>query len=425
MVAGMSSTQHDSPGRGVRLLRLVGPGMVVAATGVGAGDLVAAAKAGAGYGVQIVWAVAFGALLKLVLAEGIARWQLVTGQSLLAGWFHRFGRWLKGYFFAYLALWSVVVAVALMSACGLAAHALVPSVSVNSWAVLHALVALVLVWCEGYEVIERLMRWAIALMFVTIIGSALLTTPLTRSLVAGLVVPRVPQGSTVLLAGVIGGVGGTLTLLSYGYWMEEKGWRGEAWLPAARVDLVVGYVLTGLFGIGITVLAGTVLFNQGARIEGSAGVLEMAGMLGPSLGKAGELVFVIGFWAAVATSIVGVWQGVPYLFANAVRLLGNPDDRQPVSTRSWLYRGYVLYLTFPPMLLLLLDRPVWMIIAYAVVGSLFMPLLAATLLLLNTNRKLLGRHVNSLAVNLALGLGLLLFVYLAGVELLRQFAALG
>jgi hypothetical protein len=102
-----------------------------------------------------------------------------------------------------------------------------------------------------------------------------------------------------------------------------------------------------------------VLFPRGIRIAGSTGILDMAGILGESFGRTGELVFLVGFWAAVATSTLGVWQGVPYLFAHIIGLMkGAPgaDAEREVSTRSRLYRGYPLFMTFPPMLLFLAER---------------------------------------------------------------------
>jgi len=61
------------------LLRTVGPGLAIAATGVGAGDLMAAMLAGAEFGTVLLWVVVVGAVLKFCLNEGVARWQLATG----------------------------------------------------------------------------------------------------------------------------------------------------------------------------------------------------------------------------------------------------------------------------------------------------------------------------------------------------------
>ena len=63
----------------------IGPGLLVAATGVGAGDLATAAFTGNKLGVTILWVVVLGASLKFVLNEGLARWQLATGQTLIEG----------------------------------------------------------------------------------------------------------------------------------------------------------------------------------------------------------------------------------------------------------------------------------------------------------------------------------------------------
>jgi len=367
----------SAPPKGILgLLFVVGPGIVVAATGVGAGDLVAAAKTGATYGVPLLWAAAFGALLKFFLAEGVARWQLATGTTVLEGWVRTFGRTVQVGFLIYLLIWSVVVAAALMSACGMAAHALFPALSVTLWGVIHSLAALAFVWYGRYASFERVMKIVIGLMFAAIIGGAVVQAPPAAEVARGLAIPTIPAGSTVLVLGVMGGIGGTLTLLAYNYWIREKGWRGPNWAAGVRVDLGVGYALTGLFGVAVILLGGVVLKPRGIVVEGSSGVLDMAVMLGGRFGRAGELVFLGGFWGAVATSILGVWQGIPYLFANYAGLMRGLEGeamKSTVSSRSSVYRGFLLFLALPPMLLLLMDKPVWLVVAYAVVGSLFMP----------------------------------------------------
>jgi hypothetical protein len=62
-------------------LRHVGPGLVIAATGLGAGDLIAASVAGAKFGTTILWAAVLGAIMKYVMNEGLTRWQLATGRT--------------------------------------------------------------------------------------------------------------------------------------------------------------------------------------------------------------------------------------------------------------------------------------------------------------------------------------------------------
>ena len=51
------------------LFAVIGPGILVAATGVGAGDLATAAFTGSRLGMAVLWAVAIGAFVKFVLNE--------------------------------------------------------------------------------------------------------------------------------------------------------------------------------------------------------------------------------------------------------------------------------------------------------------------------------------------------------------------
>jgi hypothetical protein len=88
-----------------------------------------------------------------------------------------------------------------------------------------------------------------------------------------------------------------------------------------------------------------------------------------------------------------------------------------ISPDSWYYKGFLLYLAFPPMALLVLGKPVWVIILYSITGSFFMPFLALALLWMNTRWAWVGELRNSWWTNTLLVLSLLLFGYLCFVEL--------
>jgi Mn2+/Fe2+ NRAMP family transporter len=402
----------------VRYIAILGPGLAIAATGVGAGDLVAGAAAGARYGLAVAWAAIAGAVLKFALNEGLARWHLATDTTLLEGWARYLGRAVRVTFLAYLVLWSFVVGGALISACGLAAHALVPALSLEVWGVMHAVVAAVIVLRGGYRSFERLVKVFIAVMFVALVGCAVaISTPHTvRDTVVHAAIPR---GGLADVLAVIGGVGGSVTLLSYGYWIRERGWRGPEAMKFVRVDLAVAYVLTGLFGLAVIVLAAGTLLPAGIQVAGRDGVLDMAAMLGAVLGPAGYWLFLVGFWGAVATSMLGVWQGVPYLFCDFVTHIGKRRDRdEPVSPRSPWYRGFLAWLAIPPIAVLYFGQPVLVVRVYAALGALFMPFLAITLLILGNRREVVGRLRNGSLSNVLLGACVALFAALA----IRQFA---
>ena len=389
--------------------RDLGPGIVIAATGLGAGDLIAASVAGAKYGMAVLWAAVVGAVLKFALNEGLARWQLATGTTLLEGWVRRLPRFWSVYFFIYLLLWSFIVAGALISATGLAVHAMVPAISVEAGGAMQSLIAAGLVLFGRYRLLEVMMKFFILLMFAVVLYCAVALQPDWGSVIGAIAVPRLPEGSVFFVLGVIGGVGGSVTLLSYGYWMRERGWSGSGQLRQVRIDLLVAYGLTGLFGIAIMVISAGVSPDV---LSGSKMVLAVAEQMGATVGDVGKWCFLIGFWGAVFSSMLGVWQGVPYLFADFVHEWRNKTGDKVIDTRSVPYRAYLAFLAIPPMVLLWSGKPVWVVLAYAVAGAAFMPLLAGLLLYMNGFRNWLGPLRNRWQANLVLLAAVVLFAVL-------------
>lgn len=400
-----------------RWWQALGPGFVVAATGVGAGDLIAAAVAGQQFGLAVLWVVVLGSLFKLVLNEGISRWQLATGTTLMEGWMRYLPRWVSWYFLIYLFLWGFLVAAALVSACGVAAHALVPGLSVKTWAVIHSLVGATLVWTGRYGLFETVMKGLIASMFVVVIVCAIWMGAPPVEFFKGLIVPTIPEGSSKLLLGVMGGVGGSATLLCYGYWIREKGWRGAGMHRRTWIDLGSAYSLTALFGLALIVIAASAQPGDGS---GQALILALSERLGELLGPIGKGAFLVGFWCSVFSSLLGVWQGVPYLFSDYVSQMRKESARE-LSNRSTSYRSFLLYLALPPLILLFFQRPLAIVVLYAVAGAFFMPFLATVLLLMNNTRKWVGEMKNGIWTNAALVCSLILFGTLFAFEVVRRF----
>ena len=405
-------------------LRLSGPGLLVAATGVGAGDLATAAFAGSHLGPAVLWAVVVGAALKLVLTEGLARWQLVTDETLLEGALGRLGWPARVFFIAYLLPWTFFVGAALISACGVTSHALVPVLETPQqgkvvFGLACSALGAVLALRGGYRLFGRVMSAAVGLMFVTVLVAAALVAEDWSAIARGLVVPSIPDadgqglGWTVAL---VGGVGGTLTILCYGYWIREEERAGVGELATCRVDLAVGYVVTAVFGLAMVVIGGTL----GTEARGANLVVALGERLGERLGPAGRLVFLLGAWGAVFSSLLGVWQAVPYLFADFWRLVARRGRTAKADdlTRTRPYRAYLIAIATVPALALVYDFQRIQKL-YAIVGALFLPLLAVVLLLLNGRERWVGAHKNGRLTTLVL-VATLVFFALAGWREVRS-----
>ena len=72
--------------------RIIGPGLLVAATWIGTGGLVATLAAGSLYGYTLLRAAAIGCVIKIFLVEGAGRFSLSTDKTTFQGW-KSFGRW--------------------------------------------------------------------------------------------------------------------------------------------------------------------------------------------------------------------------------------------------------------------------------------------------------------------------------------------
>ncbi len=371
---------------------MLGPGLLVAATGVGAGDLMTASIAGSKFGLAMIGAVLIGALMKWVLTEGIARWQLATGETLLEGWsrYH-----LDKLFLPFLIVWSVAVGAALMSACGVAAHAFLPlgdneTTSRQIWGAAHGIVGAAMVFIGGYKLFERFMTVCIAIMFVAVVVCA---TRMLSEAPAAMPVPDLQDADArKWFIAVVGGVGGTVTLLSYGYWIREENRRGWEGVRTSRVDLALGYFMAALFGVGMILIARTL---PGLEGKGASLAVPLADRVGEHTGAIMRWLFLAGFWGAVFSSLLGVWQSVPYLFADVIRGLDRArrTDRPPLNA-SWTYRSFVLFLTVAP-LPLLSYKVAHIQLLYTLTGVLIVPVLAATLLVLNNHPALMPRRFRS------------------------------
>lgn len=420
------------------LLATLGPGILVAATGVGVGDIAGAGFAGSHLGYAVLWAAVLGAFVKFVVNEGLTRWQLATGQTLLEGAVLRFGRPVQWLFLVYLLVWSCAVGLALISAAGVAGQALFPVFNDPQtgkivWGIVHSLAAVGLIWLGGFKRFTQAMTGLLAFTFISVIATAVVCKPDWAAVVKGLLVPRIPTERGADAAQwtlvVMGGVGGTLTMLCYGYWIREQGRGGPEFLKTCRVDLLVSYSVTALFGVAMVIIGAHLHL---AEDKGTGLILKVADRLGEALGRPMRWLFLVGAWATIFDSLLGVWQAVPYLFcdfwqisrrqragrgleaagvasaAPAEAPAREAAAREVVDTRSGIYRGYLLALATVPMIGLWVSF-VHIQKAYSLLGAVVMPLLAVALLVLNGRSDWVGRAYRNRPLTVAVLVAILLF----------------
>src|SRR3954469_16749996 len=414
--------EHSEAGQPVAVRKLIGPGLLVAAAGIGAGDIVSATMAGAAHGLALLWVVAIAAFLKAVINEGIARWQLATGTTAIEGWTQHLPWWVRAYFGIYLVIWTISVSAALTSACGLGIANLTGGAISRPWgAVIHSLIGGGLVLVGGFSGFEKVMKVLIVTMFFSIVACAVLTFHAPAAALRGLLVPAIPAhgGSSVL--SVLGGVGGSIAMLAYNYWLREERMGGPQWVRYVRVDVAIAYVFTAVFGMSIMIVATQAFHVEGIAITNAQAVTKMAETLRARIGPFGFYAYSVGFWATVFASLLGIWQSIPYLFADYYALMrkySRAEREALTAITSRPYRAALAFITLVPIAFAFLDQPLFVIRTFTIIGSLFIPFVAATLLYLNNMRipAASGVAKNSLFVNAVLILALIVFALVGAAE---------
>ncbi len=387
------------------------PGLLMAMTGVGVGDLATAGFTGAQLGTSVLWAVLLGGMFKYILTEGIARWQLATQTSIIQGAIAHLRIPFIIFMIIYFVPWCWFVGGALINAAGVAGKEVMFlmgfDVTKAQAGIAHSALALILLLMGRQAVFNRLMSVLAVVLFLTVLSCVIMVPVSPQAILSGLFVPSIPDqvGALSWTIALMGGVGGTLTVICYGYWLANSEREGLAGLKTSRWDIAISYSFTCLFGIAMVII-GSVAVQEGKGLNLLLSVSEyFSHHIHPFMGG----LFLVGAWAAIFSSLLGVWQAVPLIFADGFHSLKGESRSLKVLPESTAYKAWLVALALVPILSLVMSfKEVQKL--YSVVGAFFMPILALTLLWLN-NKHVTANFKNSILLNSALVLVLVFFVF--------------
>ena len=132
------------------------------------------------------------------------------------------------------------------------------------------------------------MKLLVGIMGFSILFCAMFTMHQPTVALQGLLIPTIPAGSGTYVLSLIGGVGGSITMLSYNYWMREENMRGSGFVSYVRGDIAIAYIFTAIFGGSIMLIANDAFFTQGVALKDAEAVPRMAAALGTVLGQFGQ-----------------------------------------------------------------------------------------------------------------------------------------
>jgi Mn2+/Fe2+ NRAMP family transporter len=404
-----------------------GPGLVFALTVVGPADILSNAAAGGTYGVSLLWAVALALVFRFAWVSTSAKYVLVTRESLAQG-YARLGRWAPWVLLASLLVYRHAGNLYLVLVMGVAADLIVHLPTAWSsviWSLVFVGLGFGILWWGRYASIETLFKGLAAALSLAFGAAAVLSGPDLSTIARGIFVPGLPPsaglyGVLFVLMALIGTGSGSLTNMTYAYFVHRKGWRGAEYIRRQRVDLLLS--LAGIFVVSACVQTAAAGTLAGGTV--SSDLDELSRIFAQTVGRVGVLIFAAGLWAVSLSVFVGATSGFALIATDICRNvlpLRTAETSGAAASegveRSRTYRGFVLYAVLSPLYILFTGvRPVWLVLFVTALTLVLVPLAAMGLLCLTNDRARMGRYVNGWLTNVLLGLLIVTALVLAGMN---------
>jgi Mn2+/Fe2+ NRAMP family transporter len=428
-------------------VRFFGPGLIVSASVVGAGELITATALGAQAGFALLWLVVFSTLVKIAVQVEMARYSIVTGQGGMEGYAKvppRFGR--VGWVFAMwglMALSKLIQTGGLIGGMAAALSLLLPigsapleTTSLTIWAVIVTVLAIVTLYSNRYGLIERVAVF-LTMTFVVVTIVIALGLPMTEyaytggDLASGLSL-QLPAGAIGIAIAMFGLTGiGSEEITAYTYWCLEKGYgrwsgpndgsadyqrRARGWIAVMQKDAMAAWVIYTVATMSFYVMGAAVLNPQGLVPQGNDMIQVLSETYTGVLGDWGRILFLIGAVAALGSTI---WAAIPSWsrsWANALSILGVYDWRDARRRNRWMQFFIVVLPTVWLITFLWISSPFVMILIGGIAGGIFLAAVAVAAWYLRSTEvapELRGGRFSAVALGVSGVAILLLGVYSA------------
>ena len=383
-------------------IRSIGPAVLVTAAFIGPGTVTTCSLAGAGYGYALLWALLFSVIATVVLQEMAARLGIVArkdlGEALHAQFPRGIGR--------VLSVLLVVSAIGIGNAAYetgnimggvLGLEALVgelplfgqQGIASRIWGPLTGILAFVLLWFGSYRRVEKILVAMVIVMSILFLTTMVLVAPSPVEILRGMFIPGIPAGSILMVTGLVGTTVVPYNLFLHAATVRER-WKDASGLPEARLDTRVSILLGGVVSISIVITAAAAFHGTGKEIRDAS---DLAIQLEPVLGNWARGFVAIGLFAAGLTSAITAPLAASYAIGG---LLGWHRELKSIRYRS----VWIIILATGIVLSALGLKPMAVILFAQATNGILLPVIAAYLLWVMNDRRLLGEHRNKHWMNL-------------------------
>ena len=386
--------------------RRIGPGMVLAASIVGSGELIATTTLGAQVGFAVLWIIVLSCAIKPVVQGEFGRYTIATGHTALEGFNRVPGprarvSWL-------IWAWAFTVTLTLLQVGGMyggvaqVLHLLVPSVSVNMWVGVCFVITLALLLGGGYERIERFAIVKVGLFTVlTVCAAAILIrrpdAVQFSDLQSGFsfTLPSAGLATAIAVFGITG-VGAT-ELVMYPYWCVEKGYarfvgvrdgsdawttRARGWVRVMHLDIVCSLVIYTMATVAFYLLGAGVLNRLGLVPAERDTITVLSNIYTQTLGPWALWLFYLGAVVTLYGTVFASTAAHARLFADAMRVAGVYAREDGAARIRWRNRFVIILSVIPVTFYWFLRSPVQMVVAGGIAQALMLPLIGGAVIYL-------------------------------------------
>ncbi len=380
-------------------LKRIGPGMILAASIVGSGELIATTTLGAKVGYTAMWIIILSCLIKPVVQAELGRYVIASGETGLAGFNHVPGprakvNWIV-WAWAAMTLMTMMQIGAMFGGVSQVMHLLIPSVSVGWWIVIFLAITLALLLGGGYGRIERLAMVKVGLFTMLTFLAALLLVRMPQYFSWDAFwdgfkfkLPGAGFADAVAVFGITGV--GASELFMYPYWCVEKGyarfvgrreasaeWRHRArgWVRVMHTDIVATMIIYTVATVAFYLLGAGVL--NGMKLVPKEGemISTLSNIYTQTLGPWSRWLFYAGAIVTLYGTIFAATAANSRVFADMLRLMGafSADD---AAARARYRNLFIVLLTVVPVgLIFIFTDPVRMVRIGGIAQAMMLPVI--------------------------------------------------
>jgi NRAMP (natural resistance-associated macrophage protein)-like metal ion transporter len=397
---------RTQPSRSRRIVRAVGLGLITGAADDDPSAIDTYASAGASLGPSFLWTapVTFPMMVAVVYLS--SKLGLVTGEGLFAVIRHRYSRWFLFTVLAGVIIGNLIEAGADIGGMGAALSLLIP-LPVTAIIVTTGLTILALQIWGSYTLIRNIFR-ILALALLAYVGSAVLAHPEAGAVLRGSFIPTIRFDKN-FLSMVVALIGTSLSAYLYTWqsneeveekiaagkrrlWQRKGASRSE--LKQSILDITFGMFFSNVVMYFILLSTAATLFKVGKTDIKTAA--EAAEALRPLAGNAAGLVFALGVIGVGFLAVPVMTTGAAYDLCQSVGWKHGLYRKPAEAKKFYVAIGIFTFLSIG--LNFFRINPMKALVLAGIVQGFSTPPLMLLILLMTTNRDIMGKRVNGKAI---------------------------